>query len=102
MLQRRLSVHSVQQATFSTRCNYREFRPYVNQHPYGTLIAISSITLVSLLASTSESKGWQSLCDEGSRGENVSEVKLQGTVLGCDRSSERASHLAEIIFVEFQ
>jgi hypothetical protein len=34
--------------------------------------------------------------------ENVSEVKLQGTVLGCDRSSERASHLAEIIFVEFQ
>ena len=20
-------------------CDYREFRPYVNQHPYGTLIA---------------------------------------------------------------
>jgi len=43
-------------------CDYREFRPYLNQHPWGTLIAdLVDAHWFFLLASTSESKDWQSL-----------------------------------------
>ena len=45
-------------------CAYREFRP-INQHPCGTLIA-DLVDALSLLASTSESKDWQSLRHLGS------------------------------------